>query len=56
MAQEHFSQASEAFATATLLDPDNASTYSDLGLDLMAQGTTEDAKNALKQAIRIQPD
>ena len=56
MAQEHFSQTSEAFARSTLFDPDATSTYSDLGLALMAQETTEDAKNALKQAIRIQPE
>jgi len=56
IAQEHFSQARDAFVTATQLDPNYADAYSDLGLALMAQGHIHEAENTLIHAIRLQPD
>lgn len=56
MAQQKFSGAMAAFSTARALNPQDAESFSDLGLVRMAQGYASDAANALTQAIQLKPD
>jgi cytochrome c-type biogenesis protein CcmH/NrfG len=56
MAQQKYSGAMAAFTTATDLNPQDAESFSDLGLVRMAQGHASDAAKALTQAIQLKPD
>jgi Flp pilus assembly protein TadD len=56
MAQHNFSRATAAFTTATDLNPQDAESFSDLGLVQMAQSHSLEAANALTQAIQLKPD